>query len=983
MLSLYRPSVHTVKLTVNELEHRATPARLTILDPAGVGASVSLRLGDEVVARSEALSAGQIQDGIDKFIAYAAVADGYTEGSVFLFRAENETKAATAFELRAGVYTDYGDQSRDGASRWQAGTLSNSTGSDYGGFVTIRIDPEPGETVGQPVRVHLTARVTTTTTVQPDRTPDWSGQVRWQARYDTGNGEQTLLDQSSNFAPWVAGDVFDVFEETTVDTTIGETFQIAYLESGDIAFRGIEEADEFNTQVHFGYVMAVETLSDVMDKPPFLVGLSAENDIPMENVDNKIWSNEAPDKYGPIADSLSAYPGNPSGFRLIPELPARDSLPTGTDRIQLDWKMHPVDRNGTIGQVIAKEGQQVRPVSTDVDELPGNIDFNIQPPNGVGRYELQLLFKLLDEESRILAIEELTHELYITYDKPLREFTQPFASLATSWAAASQNDSSSPQRILTQLVNTIHSNPLGWLYSTADGTAAPLPQADNLLFGGAIYAECGSLVAVWSELAKTLGFETRPEFLGGRHTKGIVMDYDVVAFDRSASGNARPRNLNPLGNESPNDLWLWQQHTVGVYNDSVEGLIAFDPTYGVTYRLSEAYSNPNRSKIQTSIKPNGLFDIFADLPEVGWVSTDPTSDGITFYFYSLGQRRPSNQDPTGSVSYSTSNDDESLFRLPRTFSVGLGDGFGPGVRSYNADGTERLELPTFDLSLPVGARVAEADFTGNGVADIVVGYGPGTSTLVRIYDGATGAEIFSIAPFEAAFTGGVYVAAGDINGDGIPDLVITPDEGGGPRVRVIDGKTFNVIADFLGIDDPNFRGGARAAIGDIDGDGVGDLVVAAGFQGGPRVAGFQGQSLATGSPTRLFGDFFAFEQDLRNGIFVAVGDIDGDGFAELIAGGGPGGGPRVTAFSGKALLSNEYEKRANFFGGDEANRGGIRLAVKDLDGDDRADLVVGAGSGAGSRVTAYFGKDIPTVGAPPAAFDFDALPGFTGGVFVG
>jgi hypothetical protein len=132
----------------------------------------------------------------------------------------------------------------------------------------------------------------------------------------------------------------------------------------------------------------------------------------------------------------------------------------------------------------------------------------------------------------------------------------------------------------------------------------------------------------------------------------------------------------------------------------------------------------------------------------------------------------------------------------------------------------------------------------------------------------------------------------------------------------------------------------------------------------------------------VFGDFFAFEQTLRNGVFVAAGDVDGDGFAEVIAGGGPGGGPRVTAFSGKQLLANAYDVTANFFGGDEASRGGIRVAVKDLDGDARADLVVGAGEDAGSRVTGYAGKSI-AAGTPPVAFEFETFPGFAGGVFVG
>ena len=53
------------------------------------------------------------------------------------------------------------------------------------------------------------------------------------------------------------------------------------------------------------------------------------------------------------------------------------------------------------------------------------------------------------------------------------------------------------------------------------------------------------------------------------------------------------------------------------------------------------------------------------------------------------------------------------------------------------------------------------------------------------------------------------------------------------------------------------------------------------------------------------------------------------------------------------------------------------MTVKDLDGDDRADLVVGAGTGAGSRVTAYRGRDLAEL------FAFDGFSGFAGGVFVG
>lgn len=318
------------------------------------------------------------------------------------------------------------------------------------------------------------------------------------------------------------------------------------------------------------------------------------------------------------------------------------------------------------------------------------------------------------------------------------------------------------------------------------------------------------------------------------------------------------------------------------------------------------------------------------------------------------------------------------------FAVGADAGALPQVNYYEPNGSLRYSVVPFGETFTGGVRTAVADFNGDGVADLVVATGPGGPSLVRILDGVTQNEIFSIAPFESRFTGGVFVSVGDLNGDGRPDLVITPDEGGGPRVRVIDGKSFATIADFFGIDDPNFRGGARSAIGDVNGDGIADLIVAAGFQGGPRVAGFLGGTIGPGlTPQRVFADFFAFEDTLRNGVYLAVGDIDGDGYADVVAGAGPGGGPRILAFSGKALTGNQYVPLANFFGGDPENRAGIRIAVKNLDDDSRADLVVGPGQGSGNRVTAYLGRDTGPDGSPPAWLDFNAFADFGGGIYVG
>ena len=324
--------------------------------------------------------------------------------------------------------------------------------------------------------------------------------------------------------------------------------------------------------------------------------------------------------------------------------------------------------------------------------------------------------------------------------------------------------------------------------------------------------------------------------------------------------------------------------------------------------------------------------------------------------------------------------------LTSTVVVGADAGGAPVVTTIAPDGTVVGATTVFDPSFTGGVRVIRADVNGDGVEDTIVGTGPGIATQVRVLDGKTGAELFSFSPFEASFTGGVFLAAGDLNGDGKAEVIVTPDQGGGPRVLVFNGADGSVLADFFGIDDPNFRGGARAAVGDLNGDGTLDLLVAAGFGGGPRVAGFDGQSIAANAPVKLFNDFFVFEQTLRNGVFITAGDLDGDGFADVIVGGGPGGGPRVFAVSGKDLVqsgSDNLVQVANFFAGDPDNRGGVRVAVKNLDGDTNADLVVGDGTGAGSRVTAYAGSTIPTAGTPPELFALDAFADFPGGVFVG
>ena len=295
--------------------------------------------------------------------------------------------------------------------------------------------------------------------------------------------------------------------------------------------------------------------------------------------------------------------------------------------------------------------------------------------------------------------------------------------------------------------------------------------------------------------------------------------------------------------------------------------------------------------------------------------------------------------------------------------------------------------------LGVELRTAAADVDGDGLADLVLVTSPGTPIRVAVVSGADNRTVL-VAPFDpfgGNFTGGGFVAAADLDGDGKAEFVVTPDQGGGPRVSAFSlagGGAAAVRANFFGIDDAGFRGGARAALGDVNRDGRPDLAVSAGFLGGPRTALFDGATLLS-TPTRLVGDFFAFPgtdaTTLRNGVYVAVGDVDGDGFAELVFGGGPGGAPRVFVLSGAVVSAGNVAAAqanpvANFFvAGNSSDRSGVRVAVKPAAGG--GVLVAGSGAGELGRARVYV---VAPAGGEPAGADVYDLGGvLAAGVFVG
>lgn len=233
-----------------------------------------------------------------------------------------------------------------------------------------------------------------------------------------------------------------------------------------------------------------------------------------------------------------------------------------------------------------------------------------------------------------------------------------------------------------------------------------------------------------------------------------------------------------------------------------------------------------------------------------------------------------------------------------------------------------------------GVTVATGDINGDGIDDIVVGAGPGAGPRVSLYDGADGHLINTFFAFAPGFQGGVTVAAGDINGDGYADVVVGAGPGAGAHVKVFDGFTGLESMSFFAYDS-GYKGGVTVAVGDLDGDGLAEVVTGMGSGGIPLVKAFRGSDGAE------IYRFLAYDIRFGGGVTVAIGDIDGDGRGEIITGTETNGPAHVKIFRG-----GDAAELGSFLAFDPRFRGGVSVAARDLDGDGRDEILIGAGTGA-------------------------------------
>ena len=280
---------------------------------------------------------------------------------------------------------------------------------------------------------------------------------------------------------------------------------------------------------------------------------------------------------------------------------------------------------------------------------------------------------------------------------------------------------------------------------------------------------------------------------------------------------------------------------------------------------------------------------------------------------------------------------------------------GVGVLLGNGDGSFQSAV-TYDSGGFSAESVAVMDVNGDGKPDLLVANTCVTDGAVNCVNGSVGVLLGNgDGTFQAAVsygsdgTGAASVAVRDVNGDGNPDVLVANACGNNGNYGCMIGS----VGVLLGNGNGTFRAAVNytsggyepdsVAVGDVNGDGNPDLVVANQCDNSGNCNGVVGVLLGNGDGA--FQPVVTYDSGGYQAQSVAVADVNGDGKSDLVVANGCANSNCTNGGVVGVLLGNgdgTFQAAMSYgSGGQEAES----VAVADVNGDGKFDLVVANGDG--------------------------------------
>ncbi|MBI5055205.1 MAG: VCBS repeat-containing protein [Nitrospirae bacterium] len=342
-----------------------------------------------------------------------------------------------------------------------------------------------------------------------------------------------------------------------------------------------------------------------------------------------------------------------------------------------------------------------------------------------------------------------------------------------------------------------------------------------------------------------------------------------------------------------------------------------------------------------------------------WSKTNATVGAYSIVFGDVdGYGKPSSQSQTlqadGRINFRGEYVSQVVIQPDKRKEIIVGAGPGEQntgiVKVFDADGSEAgIEFIAHEYKY--GVNVATGDINDDGVDEIITAPGPGPKNPaeVKIFD-HNGDELTNLKIDVFEYSYGAHVGSGDFNCDGRSEVIVGTGSGAGNpayvKVFVYDPTEQKMIDSGINLLAYDRGSGVKVAAGDVDNDGIDEIITAPGNGTNTSVIKMWTVNTSAGTGHWTVSETKEYPIKSRYGysISLSAGDMNGDGYDEIVTG---------------VIADRKMRDEIDIYdiNGDSistfrpyiARNYGVNIAIGDLDDDGLTEIVAGAGAGAGNK----------------------------------